>query len=113
MDPSVKNLREWVGLLFALFCALDIAAVQYGVNLIGMSPDHPEPALGRTVALIHGARRAWAYVYVTSLQMNVLHAFLGAAAASLFAMLGVVIADGMRQAIAQRDRGGRNKRRYR
>ena len=39
MDPSVKNLREWVLLLFVLFCVLSIAGVQYGSGLAdGASP---------------------------------------------------------------------------
>lgn len=102
VDSSVKNLREWVGLLFALFCVLDIAGVQYGVHLAQISPDHPDPVAGKVVALISGPRGAWNYVYVTLRQSIVLYGMLGAAGLSLLATLGLLIGDGMRQAVAAR-----------
>ncbi len=102
MDPSVKNLREWVGLLFALFCILDIAGLQYGVHLAQISPDHPDAAAGQIVALISGPRGAWGYVYVTPRQITMLYGVLSAAGLSLLMTLGVLIGHGMRQAIAAR-----------
>jgi hypothetical protein len=98
----VKNLREWVGLLFVLFCVLDIAAVQYGLHLFEISPDHPDPVLGQIVALIHGHRKTLSFVYVTPRQITVLYGFLSAAGAALLATLGLLVGDGMRLAYAVR-----------
>lgn len=102
MDPRVKNLREWVVLLFVLFCVLDIAGVQYGMHLVDISPDHPDAALGQIVALGHGPRNALSYVYVTERQILTFYGFLGASGASLLATLTLVVLNGIRQMQAER-----------
>ena len=98
MDPRVKNLREWVLLLFALFCVLDIAGVQYEMHLANISPDHPEPVLGQIIALVQGS----SYVYITSRQAMVFYGFLGASGASLLATLTLLVINGIRQMQAER-----------
>jgi hypothetical protein len=98
MDPSVKNLRDWVALLFSLFCVLDIAAVQYGMSLARTAPLHPEPLAGAIIAMIQGPRGAWYHVYVTQGQMTLLRTLLGGAALSLLATLGLIVGHGMRVA---------------
>lgn len=96
MDPSVKNLREWVVLLFCLFCALDIAGVQYGVMLAANAPLHPDPDVGQVAAMVHGPRGAWYNVYVTTRQLWVFHGLLAGAAAALLATLSLIVAHGIR-----------------
>ena len=91
MDPSVKNLREWVGLLFFLFCALDIAGVQYGMMLAADAPIHPNPIIGQIEAIVQGPRGAWYNVYITTRQLWIFHGLLGAAALSLFATLALCL----------------------
>lgn len=112
MDPGLKNLRDWVLLLFVLFCVLDIAGVQYGMRLVENSPDHPEPALGQIVALVYGQRDDSGYVYITERQSLVFYGFLGASGVALMGSLGIVIAHGMRMAYAER-RPARSRQRKR
>ena len=95
MDPRLKNLREWVALLFFLFCSLDIAGVQYGMKLAATAPSHPDPVLGQIVAMIHGTRGAWHAMYVTTRQEAVYYGFLGAAGAALLATLTLIVAHGV------------------
>jgi hypothetical protein len=102
VDPSVKNLREWVGLLFFLFCALDIAGVQYGMMLAADAPIHPNPIIGQIEAIVQGPRGAWYNVYITTRQLWIFHGLLGAAALSLFATLALIVAHGVRRVRAAR-----------
>jgi hypothetical protein len=95
MDPQLKNLREWVALLFFLFCALDIAGMQYGIKLAATAPSHPDPVVGQIVAVIRGSRGAWHTMYVTTRQESIFYGFLGAAAAALLATLGLIVAHGV------------------
>lgn len=110
MDPSVKNLREWVVLLFFLFCALDIAGVQYGMMLAADAPLHPNPIIGQIEAIVRGPRGAWYNVYVTSRQLWVFHGLLAAAALSLFATLTLIVVHGVRQVRATRAAAGSGRR---
>ncbi|MDB5397196.1 MAG: hypothetical protein JWM91_4702 [Rhodospirillales bacterium] len=103
MDPSVKNLREWVGLLFFLFCALDIAGVQYGMMLAEDAPLHPNPLIGQIEAIVQGPRGAWYNIYVTTRQLWIFHGLLAAAALSLLATLTLIVAHGVRHVRATRD----------
>jgi CDP-diglyceride synthetase len=98
MDPSVKNLREWVVLLFSLFCVLDIAGLQYGMMLAKNAPLHPDPVVGQVASLVRGPRGAWYNVYVTNQQLWIFHGLLASAALALLAMLGLIVANGIRQA---------------
>ena len=59
MDASVKNLREWVGLLFALFCVLDIVGVQYGMMLSHTAALQPDYDTGRIAPMLSGGRGDW------------------------------------------------------
>ncbi len=102
MDPKLKNLREWVMLLFALFCALDVAGLQYGMMLASTAPEHPNPVMGQIVEMIHGSRRLAHPVYVTLGQATTFYAFLAGGAAALLAALGLVVAHGIRLSWAPR-----------
>jgi CDP-diglyceride synthetase len=102
LDSSVKNLREWVVLLFCLFCVLDIAGVQYGMMLAQDAPLQPNPVVGQIVSIVRGPRGAWYNVYVTEQQLWIFHALLAGAALSLFATLGLIVAHGMRRVHATR-----------
>ncbi len=95
MDSAIKNLREWVALLFVLFCVLDIAGLQYGMMLARTAAEHPDPDLGQIEAIVHGPRGAWQQVYVTTRQLHIFHGLLGAAAISLLASLSLVVAHGI------------------
>ncbi len=97
MDSSVKNLREWVLLLFLLFCVLDIAGLQYEMILAQDASPQPNPLLGQIVSMVQGPRGAWYNVYITARQFWILHALLASAAASLLATLGLIVAHGVRQ----------------
>jgi hypothetical protein len=97
VDPSVKNLREWVVLLFLLFCVLDIAGLQYGVTLAQDAAPQPNPDAGQIVSMVHGARGAWVNVYVTTRQILIFQGLLTGAALSLLATLGLIVAHGVRQ----------------
>jgi hypothetical protein len=97
VDPSVKNLREWVLLLFVLFCVLSIAGVQYGMTLAQGASPYPNPDLGQIVSMTQGPRGAWYNVYVTSRQFWILHALLASSALSLALSLGLIVAHGVRQ----------------
>ena len=103
MDPHVKNLREWVGLLLLLFCALDIAGLQYGIMLAQNAPLHPNPVVGQIVSMVRGPKGAWYNVYITSRQFWIFHALLAAAALSLLAMLGLIVGHGVHQVRATRN----------
>jgi hypothetical protein len=104
MDPALKNLREWVVLLFLLFLALDIAAVEYGMQIARLSPDQPDLAAGNIAALIRGHRDARYFVYVTPRQLLAFFGLLAAAAVSLIAMLAVIVTHGVRRTRADRRR---------
>jgi len=116
LDPSVKNLREWVGLLLALFCALDIAGVQYGAMIAQAAASTPNPVVGQIVAMTHGPRGAYFNIYITERQYIVFCALLGGAAISLFATLSLIVGHGVRRVIVARRttasiEGKRSKRR--
>jgi hypothetical protein len=100
VDPSVKNLREWVLLLFVLFCVLSIAGVQYGMTLAQGASPYPNPDVGQIVSMIQGPRGAWYNVYVTSRQFWILHGLLASSALSLLLSLGLIVAHGVRQVSA-------------
>jgi hypothetical protein len=100
LDQSLKNLREWVLLLFVLFCVLSIAGVQYGMTLAQGASSTPNPDLGQIVSIVQGPRGAWYNVYVTVRQYWILNVFLGGAALSLLASLGLIVAHGVRHARA-------------
>jgi len=102
MDPAVKNMRDWVLLLIALFCVLDIAGVQYAMSLAQTASWHPNLADGHVVRMFHGSRGALYPLYVTPRQITVLYGFLGAGAASLLGALGLIVGDGMREALKSR-----------
>lgn len=103
MDSSLKNLREWVVLLFFLFCVLDIAGVQYGMMLAQDAPLQPNPVVGQIVSMVRGPRGAWYNVYVTQHQFWIFHAFLAGAAMSLLATLSLIVAHGVRRVRATRN----------
>lgn len=96
MDPSVKNLREWVGLLFCLFCVLDIVGVQYGMMLSHTAVLQPDYDTGRIAPMLSGGRGDWHQIYVTERELMILRGVLAAAAAALLASLGLIVAHGMR-----------------
>jgi hypothetical protein len=104
MDARVKNLREWVVLLFFLFCTLDIAALQYGIMLGATGSAHPNPVVGQIVSIMQGSRGAWRTIYVTPGQGAVFYAFLGAACASLLVMLSVIVTLGIKLTHSSRSR---------
>ncbi len=95
MDSRLKNLREWVLLLFFLFCVLDIAGVQYGMKLAETASLHPNPVVGQIAAMIHGSRGAWHSIYVTERQELVFYGFLGSAGVALLATLALIVAHGI------------------
>ena len=97
MDSSLKNLREWVVLLFVLFCVLSIAGVQYGMSLAQDASSYPNPEVGQIVPMVQGPRGAWYNVYVTVRQYWMLNGLLAGAALSLLASLGLIVAHGVRQ----------------
>lgn len=97
MDSSLKNLREWVLLLFVLFCVLSIAGVQYGMSLAQGASPYPNPGDGQIVSIVQGSRGAWYNVYVTSRQFWILHGLLASSALSLLASLGLIVGHGVRQ----------------
>lgn len=104
MDPALKNLREWVLLLFVLFCVLSIAGVQYGMTLADGASAYPNPDAGQVVSMIQGPRGAWYTVYVTVRQYWTLNGLLGVAALSLLASLGLIVAHGVRHLRARKGR---------
>jgi hypothetical protein len=97
VDPSLKNLREWVALLFLLFCVLDIAGLQYGVTLAQGASLQPNPDAGQIASMVHGARGAWHNIYVTTRQILIFQGLLAGAALSLLATLSLIVAHGVRQ----------------
>jgi hypothetical protein len=107
MDPAIKNLREWVVLLFSLFCVLDIAGVQYGLVLAQTAAEHPNPLVGQIDAIIHGSRGAWHVAYVTPRQAHIFHGLLAAAGLSLLAALSLVVGHGVRLVRTNRRRASR------
>ena len=102
MDPALKNLREWVLLLFVLFCMLSIAGVQYGMALADGASAYLNPDLGQIVPIIQGPRGAWYNVYITAREYWILNGLLGAAALSLLGSLGLIVAHGVRHLRAVR-----------
>lgn len=96
MDPALKNLREWVLLLFVLFCVLSIAGVQYGMTLGQDASAYPNLDTGQIVSMVQGPRGAWYTVYVTVRQYWILNGLLGCAALSLLSTLGLIVAHGVR-----------------
>jgi hypothetical protein len=97
VDSSLKNLREWVVLLFFLFCVLDIAGVQYGMMLAQDASPYPNPVVGQIVSMVRGPRGAWYNVYVTSRQIWIFHGLLAGAALALLATLALIVTHGVRQ----------------
>lgn len=110
MDPALKNLREWVALLFALFLVFDIAGLQYGLQLAQSSPVEPDTVLGAIKPLIEGQRGAYFNVYVTESQQVAYFGLLGAAGLSLLATLTVIVVHGIRQLRPEHVRSRRNRR---
>lgn len=97
MDPALKNLREWVFLLFVLFCVLSIAGVQYGTTLADGASPHPNPDLGQIMSIVQGPRGAWYTVYITEREFWILHGLLASSALSLLGSLGLIVAHGVRR----------------
>jgi hypothetical protein len=83
-------------LLFALFCVLDIAGMQYGMRLVHTAPTHPEPRLGQIVEMVNRAGGLSSPVYITSVEAAVFYGLLGAGAAALLTTLGLIVAHGIR-----------------
>jgi hypothetical protein len=100
LDTSLKNLREWVLLLFVLFCVLSIAGVQYGMALAGGASPTPNPDVGQVVSIVQGPRGAWYNVYITVREYWTLNGLLAGAALSLLGSLGLIVAHGVRLARA-------------
>jgi len=96
LDPALKNLREWVLLLFVLFCVLSIAGVQCGMMLADGAAAYPNPDLGQIVPMVQGPRGAWYNVYITAREYWILNGLLAGAALSLLASLGLIVAHGVR-----------------
>jgi len=96
LDASVKNLREWVGLLFALFCVLDIVGVQYGMMLSHTAALQPDYDTGRIAPMLSGGRGDWHQIYVTERELMILRGVLTAAAVALLASLALIVGHGMR-----------------
>jgi len=96
LDPALKNLREWVGLLFVLFLVLDIAGVQYGLHLAGSSPVEPDPDLGAIFAVLQGQHGVYYNIYLTPEQLWSYYGLLGAAGLSLVATLTIIVVHGIR-----------------
>ena len=110
MDPALKNLREWVALLFVLFLVLDVAGVQYGLHLAQSSPLEPDPTLGAVWALVQGQRGSYFNIYVTAAQRAAYYGLLGAAGLSLLATLTLIVVHGIRHLKPERTRSRRNGR---
>ena len=113
MDPALKNLREWVALLFVLFLVLDIAGVQYGLHLARSSPVEPDPTLGEIIALIQGQRGGYYNVYVTPGQLSAYYGLLGAAGLSLLATLTLIVTHGIRHLRPERAAAAKRNRKRR
>jgi hypothetical protein len=102
MDPAIKNLREWVALLFGLFCVLDIAGVQYGLILARTAADHTDPVAGQIESIIHGYGGAWKHLSIMPQQIHIFQALLAGAAITLLACLTLIVAHGVRRVRAER-----------
>ncbi|HEX4504139.1 MAG TPA: hypothetical protein VH722_00300 [Alphaproteobacteria bacterium] len=96
MNPALKNLREWVLLLFVLFCVLSIAGVQYGMALADGASSSPNPDVGQIVPIVQGPRGAWYNVYITVREYWILNGLLAGAAVALLGSLGLIVAHGVR-----------------
>jgi len=112
LDPAVRNLREWIGLLFVLFLVLDVAGVQYGMVLAHSSPQAPDASL-RQIAVTLNDLRGDAYnVYVTPKQLFAYYGLLTAAGLSLLAVLTIIVGHGIHQLrIARRHAPAKRPRR--
>ena len=111
MDPAVKNLRDWVALLFVLFLALDVAGVQYGMSLARTAPLEPNLALNQIQIMLTDLRGDSYNVYLSPLQLFGYYGLLTAAGLSLLATLSVIVGHGIHQlrinrppAVAKRSR---------
>lgn len=104
LDPALKNLREWVALLFALFLVLDLAGLQYRMQLDLSSPAEPNPALGAVWSLGQSS------IYVTAGQCWAYYGLLGAAGLSLLATLTLIVAHGIRRVRPERARSRSDRR---
>lgn len=104
MDPAVKNLREWVALLFVLFLVLDVAGVQYGMNLARSSPLEPDASLSQIAIMLTDLRGDSHNVYVTERQLFGYYGLLAAAGLSLLATLVVIVSHGIHQLCLNRPR---------
>jgi hypothetical protein len=92
MNEKTKNFREWVVLLFVLFCVLDVAALQYGMMLTDTAGAHRNPVAGQIMEVIHGTRGALLNAAGKGRDLVVFYGFLSGAAVALIAMLGVLVA---------------------
>ena len=110
MDPKLKNLREWVMLLLALFVVLDIAGVQYGMQLAGSASSEPNELTGEIVTLIQGSHGANYHVYVTPQELWVCYGLLGGAGLALLSMLSLIVVHGMRRVRIDRREAMRQSR---
>ena len=99
---ALKNLREWALLLFALFIALDLGGVQYGLHLAATAPRAPDIATGHVAALVRGHRAARYFIYVTPHERFVLLTILAAAAIALLALLALIVVHGVELLRAER-----------
>ena len=113
MDPALKNLREWVALLFVLFLVLDIAGFQYGMHLAGSSPIEPDPGSGATFAILQGQHGVYYSIYPTPAQLWSYFGLLSAAGLSLLATLTLIVAHGIRRLAPERAARARNRQRRR
>jgi hypothetical protein len=105
MDPAIKNLREWVALLFGLFCVLDVAGVQYGLILARTAAGHTNPVVGQIESITHGYGGAWKHFSMMPQQIHIFQALLAGAAITLLASLTLIVAHGVRRAaLARRKR---------
>jgi hypothetical protein len=104
LDPAVKNLREWIALLFVLFLVLDMAGMQYGMSLAQSSPLDPDATLSQIPVTLTDLRGDSYNVYVLPTQLFGYYGLFTAAGLSLLAMLTVIVGHGIQQLRAARPR---------
>ena len=109
MDPALKNLRQWVVLLFALFLVLDVAGVQYGMMLAQSSPLEPDASLSQIAIMLNDLRGDVYNVYVMPHQLFAYYSLLTAAGLSLLATLSVIVGHGIHRLRAERARGTKRR----
>ena len=110
MDPALKNLREWIGLLFLLFLALDVAGVQYGMVLAHSSPLEPDAFLRRIAVMLSDLRGDSYNVYVMPQQLFAYYGLLTASGLALLAALTIIVGHGIHQLRVTRPRPSPKRR---